>query len=331
MRAINHLQIIVAVALLSSARVAGAAPPEKPKPQATDASPATALRAAEDMLASEDPAIVRKGVDALGELGGEPAASALSARLRRGLPPQLIEHAVLAVQRVGKPSAAPILLELALHRRAQIRRRAIAALGALKVRVAQSALLYALDDPSAEVREAAVLALAEIGNARALPPLFAAAERGMPHALTAIGKIATARDVKAIVRRAKDGDVTRIKPVLEVMLERKDFPVQGKLLLVRELAALGQAGARNHLVQWLDAWKSDGDPRLKQALFDAIKRLDRMEAPATAQPMAKPGASSSKQGAASAGASGASKAQPASRAAGRPEVAAAGVAKGAKP
>lgn len=329
MRAISHLHVFVAVALLSSARIAGAAPPETPKQDAKAVPPASALQAAEQMLASEDPAVVRKGVDTLAELGGEPAASALSTRLRRGLPPQLIEHAVLALERIGKPGAAAVLLELALHRRAPIRKRAIAALGALEIRISQSALLYALDDPSAEVREAAVLALAEIGNARALPPLFAAAERGTPHALTAIGKIATVRDVKAIVKRAHGSDVTRIRPALEIMLERKDFPLQGKLLIVRELASLGAAGARNHLVQWLDAWKADGDPRLRQALFDAIKKLDRLETPAAAQPLAKPGASNAGNGSRSAGANRPSK--PTSSPATRSEVAAAGVAQGAKP
>lgn len=244
--------------------------------------PANALRAAEEKLASGDPASVRQAIDAAAQIGGEPAAAAVAARLRRGLPPQLIEHAIDALVLIGKPNAGPVLIELTLHRRPQVRRRAVDALGALQVRSAQAVLLYALDDPSAEVREAAVQALARIGTARALPALFVAADRGMTSALAAVGRIATVRDVKSIMQRAKDGDVTRIKPALQVMLERNDFPVQGKLAVVRELALSGSAGARNHLVQWLDAWKASGDPRLRQALFDAIKQLDSNQPPATA-------------------------------------------------
>jgi hypothetical protein len=281
MRSSRHLYFGIALAL-SPLHTAFAAP--APAATAAPAAPpsAAAVHAAEEKLASQDPAAVQQAIDALAQLGGEGAANAIAARLRRGLPPQLIEPGIAALEHIGKPSAAPVLLELALPRRPQVRAHALAALGALKVKLAQAALLYALDDPSAEVREAAVAALAQIGDARALPPLFAAAERGMPQALIAIGNIATPRDVKTIVQRAKDGDVTRIKPALQTMLERTDFPVQGKLAIVRELAALGSAGARNHLVQWLDAWKTQGDPRLRQALFDAIKRLDQV------QPAGKP-------------------------------------------
>jgi HEAT repeat protein len=252
-----------------------------PAPAARPAPPANALRAAEEKLASADPAVVRQAIETAAQIGGEPAAVAISARLRRGLPPQLIESAIDALARIGKPSAGPVLIELTLHRRAQVRKRAVDALGALQIRSAQAVLLYALDDPSADVREAAVQSLARTGTARALPALFVAADRGMASAIVAVGRIATARDVKAILQRAKDGDVTRIKPALQVMLERSDFPVQAKVAIVRELALLGSAGARNHLVQWLDAWKASGDPRLRQALFDAIKRLDR-EQPAEA-------------------------------------------------
>jgi HEAT repeat protein len=258
---------------------APAAAPAKPVSKA--AADASALRAAVDKLGSGDPGVVRQGIDTLTQLGSEAAAQAIAARLGRGLPPQLAEHALEALVQVGKASVAPVLLELVLHRRPQIRSRAIEALGMLRVKSAQSALLYALDDPSAEVREASVRALAQVGSARALPALFTASDRGAAHALVAIGQLATPREVKAIVERAKDGDVTRIKPALDTMLERADFPIAGKLAVVRGVAALGPQSARNHLVQWLDARKTEGDPRLRQALFDAIKRLD--QAPGGAQ------------------------------------------------
>jgi HEAT repeat protein len=250
--------------------------------------PASALHAAEAKLASDDPAAVRHAIDALAQLGGEPAATAIATRLRRGLPPQLIEHAIDALARIGKPSAGPVLIELTLHRRPQVRKRAVDGIGALKVRSAQSVLLYALDDPSADVREAAVQALGVTGTARALPALFEAAERGLPSALAAVGRIAGARDVKAVMAHAKNGDVTRIKPALQIMLERSDFPVQAKVAVVRELATLGSGSARNHLVQWLDSWKTTGDPRLRQALFDAIKRLDGIDEAATTRAKAAP-------------------------------------------
>ena len=323
MRARNHLHWFAPAALvLLSVEIVRAAPPTappaqaaastaQPSPAAARATPAASakaaprsapqsatsvLAAAEQKLASEDPAAVRHAIDALAQVGGEPAAAAIAARLRRGLPPQLIEHAIDALGRIGKPSAGPVLIELTLHRRPQVRKRAVDGLAALKIRSAQSVLLYALDDPSADVREAAVQALGATGTARALPALFEAAERGLPSALGAVGRIAGARDVKVVMAHAKDGDVTRIKPALQIMLERSDFPVAAKVAVVRELATLGSGSARNHLVQWLDAWKASSDPRLRQALFDAIKRLDRddetapprAKTPVAAAPVARP-------------------------------------------
>jgi hypothetical protein len=259
-----------------AAPAAASAPAPARAPAPAKSSPATSpLRSAQDKLGSNDPGTVRAATEQLAELGGDAAATAVSERLRRGLPPQLIEPAIAALERIGKPSVGPVLLELALHRRPQVRRRAIEAIGALRIRSAQSALLYALDDPSGEVRNASVLALSRVGDARALPALFAASERGLSHALIAIGQMATPKDVKAIVQRAKDSDITRIKPALQTMLDRQDFPISGKLALVNALAGLGPEQARNHFVQWLDALKTEGDPRLRKALLDAIARLDR--------------------------------------------------------
>lgn len=246
-------------------------------------SPAAALHMAEAELLAEDPARVRGGLEALANLGGEPAARAVTARLRRGLPPALIEPAIAALQRLGKQSASAVLIELTMHRRDAIRKRAIEALGALKLRSAQSVLLYALDDPSAEVRSASVAALAQVGTSRALPALFQADARGAQGALAAIGRIAGTRDIKPLLERAQNGDVGSVEPAIVQMLDRSDFPMQGKLTLVNGVAALASDNARMHLVQWLDARKNSGDPRLRKALFDAIKRVDRLQADAAAK------------------------------------------------
>lgn len=226
---------------------------------------------------------VRQGLELLSGVGGEAASAAVVARLRRGLPPQLIEAAIDALVLIGRPSAAPALLELTSHLRAPIRARAVAALGALGIKSAQSALLFALDDPSPEVRAAAVQALAAIGNARALPALFTASDRGVPGALAAVGQIATTADLDAVLEHAQAGDVSALAPTLTAMMARKTFPLDGRLRLVRELTEFASPSARTCLVKWLDTWKTEGAPPLRRALFEAIKRLDAREKQGTAQ------------------------------------------------
>jgi HEAT repeat protein len=235
---------------------------------------ATELRAAEEKLSSHDPAAIRKALDALAQLGGDAASAAVVARVRRGMPPQLTEQAIETLVKIDKPNAGPVLLELTQHRRAAIRQRAVSALGALKIRSAQSALFYALDDPNPEVRGAAAKALAGVGTARALPVLWTAAERGVDHALEAIGAIASPRDLKAVFEHVSNNDVTLVVPALQAMLDRETFPLAGKLTIAHEVEKLGSASARMYLVRWLDTWKQSGHPRLRQALFDAIKHID---------------------------------------------------------
>lgn len=273
MRARRWIVLLVSViTVVSGVRSAGALD-KTPAPSASVRD--EILKTAEAKLQNGDEAAIRQAFASLGELGGDAAARAVIARLRRGLPPQLIEAAIDTLVLLNRPSLAPPLLELAQHRRTQIRIKAMQALAALRVRTAQSALLYALDDPSSEVRAAAVAALASVGNARALPALYTAAERNVPGAWQAIGSIATPADLKGLLAHAGAQDVTLIRPALDTLLARQDLPVEAKLRMVQQVTTLGSPAARACLVDWLEAYKTDGHPRLRKTLFDSVARLDR--------------------------------------------------------
>jgi HEAT repeat protein len=242
---------------------------------ATPAVRAEILRTAEAKLQNGDEAAVRQAFASLVELGGDEAAQAVVARLRRGLPPQLIEAAIDSLVLLNRPSLAPPLLELTQHRRIQIRIKAMQALASLQMKSAQSALLYALDDPSSEVRSAAVQALASVGNARALPALYTAAERGVPGAWEAVGQIAGASDFKSLLARAQQKDVMPMRPALDALLLRANLPLDAKLKLVQQVSALGSSSARAALVDWNAAYKVEGHPRLRQSLADGLAKFDR--------------------------------------------------------
>ena len=302
MRTELRLSANAAAILLVVAHAAHAAPPQAPAAgtaptpttaTAPPAQPAAApparnatVREAEQHLSSADPNAIRQALDDLGKFGTESAVAAINARVRRGLWPELTEHAISTLVQIRKPSAGPVLLELALHRRPSVRAKAIAALGALNIRSAQSSLLYALDDPSPEVRDAAVSALGVIGTARALPALFAAAERGAEHAFESIGAIASTRDLKTIFAHVQSGNMARALPALRALLARANFPQQGKLTVIDQLSELGSPNARALLAEALEQHKKDANPRLRKALMDAVARFDAAASAAPSAPTA---------------------------------------------
>ena len=233
------------------------------------------LQTAQVRLQQADDTAIRQAFSALTDLGSDAAAEALVARLRRGLPPQLIEAAIDSLVLLNRPVVGPALLELTQHRRIQIRIKAMEAIAALRQRSAQAALLYALDDPSSEVRSAAVDALASVGNARALPALLTAADRDVPGAWHAIGSLAGPNDWKAILARAEQSDVMIVRPALDVYVARKDVPVEARARAVQQVAALGSPSARACVADWLAAYPSNGPARLRQVLTDSLAKLDR--------------------------------------------------------
>ena len=237
-------------------------------------SPAAALRAANTALASASASEVRQGLLALAELSGDAPARALAERMRAGLPPALIGDAIAVAVRRGSPRAIPALSELLQHKRPAVRKHALTALTALKAKTAQAAMLAALDDPDVEVRRAALDALAELKVTRALPQLLALVGRNQPGALQAVGKLAGARDMAAMLAQAPGGDVTPLKPALQAWLaDERRMPAQ-QLELIAAMTKVASPSARTYLVEWLDAAKSASNPKVRTALFAAIKQLD---------------------------------------------------------
>lgn len=236
------------------------------------------LRTAAAKLDGGEEASIRQALTTLADLGGDASARVVTARLQRGLPPQLIEAAIDTLVLLNRPASGAALLELTQHRRSHIRSRAIQALGALRQQSAQAALLYALDDPSPEVRGAAVEALGAVGNARAVPALIAAAERGMPGAWRAIGRVVGPADVKLVLQHALEGDVGPIRPALDALIARTDWSIGARARLLQQLSELGTPSVRKCLSDYR-ASDALATPRLQQAITDALARLDREHPP----------------------------------------------------
>ncbi|MFN0098758.1 MAG: HEAT repeat domain-containing protein [Gemmatimonadaceae bacterium] len=99
---------------------------------------------------------------ALSRLDHPAEAPPVLVRLARGDDAQLREAALDVLLDIEDPTLTPLFIELVSHHSEEIRMRAVLALGELGSAEAVPVLTRALRDPSADVRRAAVEALAEI-------------------------------------------------------------------------------------------------------------------------------------------------------------------------
>jgi len=137
------------------------------------------LEQATALLDSGNPEEVRAGIEGMGLLGSPGAVAPLSARIRRGLPPELLVMAVDTLGILGRNEAGPILFELVQHRRPEVRLRAVQAIATCRPDAADRVLVVALSDSSAPVRTSAAQTLGEPRAVSALDSLLLPYDHGV--------------------------------------------------------------------------------------------------------------------------------------------------------
>ena len=157
---------------------APAAAKETPAKGATAKAPAKKgkedknILAAEKLLASNNRDEVEAGIQSLGLIGTAAAAPPIIARVRAGLPPDLLETSIITLMALGQPQAGPLYIELLEHRRPEVRVRAIEAIVALKPKNAELGLQHALADLDPKVRASAATALGDLRATGSVEQLF---------------------------------------------------------------------------------------------------------------------------------------------------------------
>lgn len=189
-------------------------------------------------LDAADPVEVGRAIAAAGHAGDRALATALAARIERGLPGPLLTRAIDALVSNGSPPATSALLELASHRRAAVRAYAARSLARGRSPSARRVLAELLDDPDAAVRSAAAVALGEVGAQGVLDTVMLAALRGVPEAAILFGQQASALDVARLLRQVDPGSLDATAPALRILLERAQVARPTKLAIVRRLAEL---------------------------------------------------------------------------------------------
>ena len=162
------------------APLSAAAPPAK-KP------PVSSLQEVTVMLSSAEVGQVRSALERAALLPPKQAMPVVEARVREGLPPELLDVAIDTLILLGDPGAGELLDDLARHRRSAVRRRALEAAAQLRVKGAEPLLVRGLDDLTPEVRSAAVEGLGEIAARGSFSDVLRALEMGVEGSALALG------------------------------------------------------------------------------------------------------------------------------------------------
>lgn len=231
---------LTALALLATPALAKPAPAKKGKlnPQVAQA---------KAFLDSGDHDQIETGIQALGLIGTADAVPPLVERIRAGLAPDLLDTAVVTLMALGQPSAAPVLFDLAAHRRPEVRLRSIEAIVALAPKGAEDVLRTALSDQNPQVRSAAALGLGEIKAVGSVEILFKALDHGNFEASTAIGKLVRGDQIPRMLDYLGKTPLQTLGPALGEVLQRKDIGERDKLAIVSRLQDVGTPEVKSYL------------------------------------------------------------------------------------
>ena len=226
-------------------------------------------------LACDDAARVQEALRLLREDGSRAVGRPVAARIRDGLPPPLLLQAIGVLVETGQRQVAGKLVELLRHRRSEIRRAALEALGSLRYRRAQTQLLAALRDPAEEVRVTAAATLAFVGVPRAVPALLAAHDNGVEGAIDAVGQLVGHAHVELLLERARGSGLDAVLPALEASLQRPRLPAHVKVRIIRAVSESSSASASHHLARWLESGVHGVQARLARELIAGIARAEK--------------------------------------------------------
>lgn len=228
---------------------------------------------AQELLNTTDHDQIETGIQSLGLLGTPAAVAPIMARVRAGLPPDLLETSIVTLMALGQPEAAPLYFELVEHRRPEIRLRAIEAIVALKPKSAEPALQKALADGDPKVRSAAALALGELHATGSVEVLFSALDRGTLEASQAIGQALGADQVPRLLGYLGKIPFHGLGPAFSELLLRKDIAEKDKLRIVSRLQDVGTREIKEYFSELVAANASKLAPPVHRAILRAMQEI----------------------------------------------------------
>lgn len=229
--------------------------------------------AAQALLSSSDRDQVEAGIQSLGLIGTAAAAPPIIARVRAGLPPDLLETSIITLMALGQPQAGPLYIELLEHRRPEIRVRAIEAIVALKPKDAEPALQRALADLDPKVRSAAATALGELRAAGSIEQLFLSLDRGTYEASSAIGHALRTDHVPRLLSYLGTLPFHHLAPAFTQVMQRKDIAERDKLSVVSRLQEVGTREVKDYFGDLIRESGEQLSEPVKRAVLRAMQEI----------------------------------------------------------
>jgi HEAT repeats len=232
-----------------------------------------AVEQAKVMLNSGDHDQIETGIQSLGLLGSPDAVAPLVERIRAGLAPDLLDTAIVTLMALGQQSAAPVLFDLATHRRPEVRLRSIEAIVSLAPKGAEDVLRSALSDQNPQVRSAAALGLGEIKAVGSVELLFKALDHGNFEASGSIGKLVRGEQIPRMLDYLGKTPLQSLGPALGEVLQRKDIGDRDKLAIVSRLQDVGTPEVKSYLGDLMHLAGEKLPPQVSRAIVQAMQEI----------------------------------------------------------
>lgn len=219
---------------------------------------------------------VREAIDLLSVIDRPEVIPPLAQLLRSGPPDAVTDRALDALGGLGHPDAIEVLLEFTHHRRPGARRKAYAALAAVRDPRIPTLLEAGLRDSDRGVRGQVAISFGEIGARQSVPILFRAFERGVLEAATSIGKLGNADTVERLAGYLGQQPLSVLLSGFREYMLRSDIAERVKLDIVARLIEVAGPQVREmfqRLVQEWPAPRGRGTDRVRAAMQDAVRRI----------------------------------------------------------
>jgi HEAT repeat protein len=213
------------------------------------------------------------GVAAKAGAGAESMAPAIEEMLRRGAPKDLAKRGLEALGALGSRSSSAVVRTYLGHRDADLRQAAVRALANTKGPEAVEGFKEGLRASDPVVRGFSASGLGTLGAAPALPDLFLALDHNVKEAAAAIGRLCVAADCERFAAKLGSIPLDVMTTGLELILFREaPLPDDALLGIVGKLGGLHTPEADKYLNDVQARWPAGASAKVKQALISAASR-----------------------------------------------------------
>ncbi len=204
--------------------------------------------------------------------GAQAAAGPIADLLERGLPSELTIAALDTLGDVEAESSSKSIAWYVAHRNANVRQAAVKALARTKGPVAVSALRHALSDGDAAVRGMAATGLGALKAKEAVRDLFVALDHHVGEAAASIGQLCAPAECDELAAKLGKLAFDVVSGGLDQILFRPSAEIDDdeKVKLVGRVRELGTSEANKFLKDVQKRWPATWSARVKQAIDQGV-------------------------------------------------------------